>query len=484
MAENFWKYCKETFEGVESILLSFDERTCHAYFRKILTSRKTNRNFELPSWLKTQSTPTAPCNLMDPSDKLRSAASPCPLDQMNAIMLKRCPFFRTMLHKILSYCWKHQRVPKAWKQGLTILIHKKGENSDPSNFRPITLQPVFAKVYSSLIRNRLYTFLIQNKYIESNIQKGFWEGVSGTVEHTELLTHMINHARVKQRNMVVTLLDSKNAFGEVEHNLIMKILDYHHVPDEIKSIIREYYRDYTISISTKDYVTDPVIVGKGVLQGDCLSLLLFNICFNSLLKCIDDEQIKCVGYVYSDAMTPRHWFQFADDSTIATATDEDSQHLLNVFTKWCQWSCFAIRIDKCKSFGIKKNGRKSVQYKPYLRISGQMIPCVEIDDVFIYLEKTFSFYMSCENIKKELSSMFSEYLEKLNNLPLHPNKKLKMISMYVYSKIRWKMSIYDLSVTWVIQSMDSLLKTYVKRWLHMHQRANFDHLKLPPGNWV
>ena len=76
--------------------------------------------------------------------------------------------------------------------------------------------------------------------------------------------------------------------------------------------------------------------------------------------------------------------------------------------------------------------------------------------------------------------MFSEYLEKLNNLPLHPNKKLKIISMYVYSKIRWKMSIYDLSVTWVIQSMDSLLKTYVKRWLHMHQGANFDHLKLPP----
>ena len=171
--------------------------------------------------------------------------------------------------------------------------------------------------------------------------------------------------------MVVTLFDLKNAFGEVEHNLIMKILDYHYVPDEIKSIIWEYYHDYTISIGTKDYVTDPVIVGKGVLQGDCLSPLLFNMCFNSLLKCIDDERIKCVGYVYSDAMTPRHWFQFADDSAIATATDEDSQHLLNVFTKWCQWSCFTIRIDKCKSFGIKKNGRKSVQYKPYLRISGR-----------------------------------------------------------------------------------------------------------------
>ena len=141
------------------------------------------------------------------------------------------------------------------------------------------------------------------------------------------------------------------------------------------------------------------------MSPNIISASLFNMCFNSLLKCIDDERIKCVGYVYSDAMTPRHWFQFADDSAIATATDEDSQHLLNVFTKWCQWSCFTIRIDECyllppifKSFGIKKNGNQSVQYKPYLRISGQMIPCVEIDDVFIYLGKTFSFDMSCENI--------------------------------------------------------------------------------------
>ena len=145
----------------------------------------------------------------------------------------------------------------------------------------------------------IYFFIAEQIYIyiESNIQKGFCEGISGTVEHTELLTHVINHARVNQRQLVVTLLDLKNAFGEVEHKFIMKILDYHHIPPSIKRIIYEYYDDYAISMGTKDFITNPIIVHKWVLQGDWLSPLLFKMCFNSLLKCIDEERIKSIGYI-------------------------------------------------------------------------------------------------------------------------------------------------------------------------------------------
>ena len=79
------------------------------------------------------------------------------------------------------------------------LNSQKGDENDPSNFRPITFQPVFAKVYPLLIRNRIYNFLSENHYIELRIKKGFWKRVSGTIEHTELLSHVINHARSKQR---------------------------------------------------------------------------------------------------------------------------------------------------------------------------------------------------------------------------------------------------------------------------------------------
>ena len=114
---------------------------------------------------------------------------------------------RTLLGKVFF-------IPELWKEGLTVLAYKKGLADDPANFRPITLEPVIAKVLTSLIRNRIYAFLCKNQYIETNIQKGFWTGISGTIEHTELMSHLINHARQKQRSLVVTLKGRFKRFKE------------------------------------------------------------------------------------------------------------------------------------------------------------------------------------------------------------------------------------------------------------------------------
>ena len=64
-----------------------------------------------------------------------------------------------------------------------------------------------------------------------------------------------------------------------------------------------------------------------------------------------------------------------------------------------------------------------------------------------------------------------------DRLPLHPENKI--VSRYVCSKRRWNLSIYEVSETWTIQNLDSIVKTYVKRWLHLHQGANFRHLHVP-----
>ena len=92
------------------------------------------------------------------------------------------------------------------KNGITVLIYKKQDSAfanDPANFRPISLeQTVIAKVFTSLIRNHIYCFISKNNYIEIHIQKGFWQGISGTVEHTEHMSYFIN-AWNKQRSLVV-----------------------------------------------------------------------------------------------------------------------------------------------------------------------------------------------------------------------------------------------------------------------------------------
>ena len=67
-----------------------------------------------------------------------------------------------------------------------MLIYKKGDPSSVDNFRPITLQSVPYKIYSSFIRNRLQAFLDKDNYHNNDIQKGFAHGQDGVLEHTEL----------------------------------------------------------------------------------------------------------------------------------------------------------------------------------------------------------------------------------------------------------------------------------------------------------
>ena len=54
--------------------------------------------------------------------------------------------------------------------------------------------------------------------------------------------------RMKQRSVVITLLDLKNAFGEVHHNLIPTVLKYHHIPDQIQQLINNLYSNFHTSV--------------------------------------------------------------------------------------------------------------------------------------------------------------------------------------------------------------------------------------------
>ena len=228
----------------------------------------------------------------------------------------------------------------------------------------------------------------------------------------------------------------QNAFGEVDHRLLLKVLDYHHVLVELKSLIKNYYHNCAISIGTDNYSTEPMLVCKGVLQGDCLSPLLFNMVINTLIKTIDDEKEKCLGYNYGDIMSSRHWFQFADNSALPTSTEEDSQLLLNVFTKLCTWASLIIKVSKCKTFGIKKYGSKSIQFKSYLRTKNELIHPVKINECFVYLGKEYSFDMKPDKIKETLLKDLNQYMEVISGIPLRPKNKIMIVLRYVYSKLR------------------------------------------------
>ena len=226
---------------------------------------------------------------------MKSSSSPCPLDKISIICFKRCPYFRSLLTKIIRVVWESGRVPMEWKKACTVLVHKKGNSDDPANFRPITLESVPLQVLTSCLRDSFFSFLNQNEFIEAETQKDFTPKVARVLEHTSMMANIIDKARKSQRSVIITLLDLKNAFGEVHQNIIKEVLLYHHIPDKIQALISSLYESFHTAVITDHYSTPAIPVRRGVLQGDCFSSLLFNMCFNTFIQFTRQEKYK-------------HWF--------------------------------------------------------------------------------------------------------------------------------------------------------------------------------
>ena len=127
---------------------------------------------------------------------------------------------------------------------------------------------------------------------------------------------VINQARLKQHSLVITLLDLRNAFWEVHHNLIQEVLIYHNIPEHIRYLIQSLHTESKTSILTYDFHMPFITVSFGVLQGDCLSSLLFNQCFNTFIQHIKSDKFHQCGFYNKSivngtlfSLRPIHWFQ-------------------------------------------------------------------------------------------------------------------------------------------------------------------------------
>ena len=99
-----------------------------------------------------------------------------------------------------------------------------------------------------------------------------------------------------------------------------------------------------------------------IMQGDCHSPLLFNMIFNTFITSIRSQEFEQLGYKYAQHLSPRHWYHYADDAAIVSGQQYENQILLNAFTIWVLGANMVIRVDKCKTFRIQKQGTTAVQF--------------------------------------------------------------------------------------------------------------------------
>ena len=76
--------------------------------------------------------------------------------------------------------------PDQWKEANVTPVYKKNDKQLISNYRPISLLPILAKVFERIIFKNLYNYLISNIFITKN-QSGFRPGDSAVNQFIALV---------------------------------------------------------------------------------------------------------------------------------------------------------------------------------------------------------------------------------------------------------------------------------------------------------
>ena len=168
--------------------------------------------------------PITPAVIRCAFNRCSNGSTPGP-DKISYFHLKMLPcthhFLATLFSKIISVS---HNTPLTWCNANIILIHKNGDTSCPSNFRPIALTSTIGKLFHRILARRLEEYLLDSDIIDPSIQKGFLSGIDGVIEHILSLNCIINNSKTYNLPLFLTFIDLRNAFGSVHHDYIRDML--------------------------------------------------------------------------------------------------------------------------------------------------------------------------------------------------------------------------------------------------------------------
>ena len=246
-------------------------------------------------------------------------------------------------------------------------------------------------------------------------------------------------------------------------------MEYHHLPSLFWELFDAIYTDSFVKIAVNKDWTEDLRVSKGVLQGDPCSLLLFNLCFNTLMRILKEKRLKNLGYIWGPEGHSNEcaWLQFADNAVLISTSTNDALTFIDIFVVWCSWSKMEIRLDKCCTYGAGKRDGMYAQYEFQLFINSEAVPSIRKGDSFIYLGKIFDFNMNKEKAKSDVCSKLKFSLETTSTLNIKAQLKLKILRQYIYTQVSYELKTYSFGEAWIDQNLDSLIANHVRSWLGM-----------------
>ena len=239
------------------------------------------------------------------------------------------------------------KVPSDWKCANVTPIFKKGDKTQPGNYRPISLTSVVCKIMETIVRDKMVRFFEDNNII-NNSQHGFRNKRSCLTNLLDFF-HYIFDVYDESRSVDVIYLDFQKAFDKVPHKRLLNKLQTHGISGNMKNWLEDWLSERKQRVVLNGVSSKWLKVKSGVPQGSVLGPILFLIYVND----IDDGIICKIS-------------KFADDTKIAskvtsTLERETLQSDLNRLVSWASEWQMKFNIEKCKVLHIGSNN-DCVQY--------------------------------------------------------------------------------------------------------------------------
>ena len=188
------------------------------------------------------------------------------------------PYLCTIFNNSLSSSY----FPSSWKTANIVPVHKKGDRTNTSNYRPISLISCISKVFEKCVFKHLHNYIVSNNKL-TPVQSGFTPGDSALFQLADLC-HTFSKAVDEGKEIRVVFCDISKVFDRVWHIDLLFKLRQMGISGHLLDWFRCYLDNRTQRVALEGCLSKHKLVNAGVPQGSILGSLLFLIYINDIVE--------------------------------------------------------------------------------------------------------------------------------------------------------------------------------------------------------